>query len=282
MAGDGATGNGAVTYIHRGRIEREGEELFYEFFDRVGAGDGPDERPVVVLTHGAGGSHAVWYNQVPALAERFRVLTWDSRGFGNSTCRSGRLSADVAVADLGAILDEVGVDGPLHLVGQSMGGWWSVAFALAHPSRVRTLVLSDTPGGIWTPAMREHFASFQRAGGLSFGEVVGRHGALGATTQRTNPTLTFLYQQLGSFHTPPMAEVGRVVSGTGFTVEAVRAVGARLAVIAGDEDQIFPPALLNELAGLLDATYVELPGAGHSPYFETPEAYTSALLGLLG
>ena len=189
--------------------------------------------------------------------------------------------ADAAVSDLGAILDEVGAGGPLHLVGQSMGGWWSVAFALAHPSRVRTLVLSDTPGGIWTPAMREHFAAFQRAGGLGFGEVVGRHGALGATTQRTDPTLTFLYQQLGSFHTPPMAEVGRVVSGTEFTVDAVRAVGAEFAVIAGDEDHIFPPALLQELAGLLGATYVELPGAGHSPYFETPAAYTTALLGLL-
>ena len=102
----------SVTHIRRGRIERDGEELFYEFFTRgqADAGGAGDDRPVVVLTHGAGGSHAVWYNQVPVLAERFRVLTWDSRGFGNSTCRSGRLSADAAVADLGAILDEVGAD----------------------------------------------------------------------------------------------------------------------------------------------------------------------------
>jgi 3-oxoadipate enol-lactonase len=270
-------GNELVTHIRRGRIDRDGEQLFFEFFHRD-----DDARPVVVLTHGAGGSHAVWFNQVPALADRFRVLTWDSRGFGNSTCRSGRLSVDAAVADLDAILTEVAVDEPVHLVGQSMGGWWTTGFALAHPARVRTLVLSDTPGGIWTPALREHFAAFQRAGGLRSGDVVSRHGALGATTQRTQPTSTFLYQQLGSFHEPPMAEVGRLVAGTGFPADVVKDLGPVLAVIAGEEDHIFPPRLLAELAGLIGATYVELPAAGHSPYFETPAAYNAALLGLLG
>ncbi len=266
------------TLLVRGRLERDGEELFHEWFHR---GDG-DDRPVVVFTHGAGGSHAVWYNQVPVFAERFRVLTWDSRGFGNSTCRSGRLSADVAADDLEALLAAVGIDEAVHLVGQSMGGWWITAFALSRPDRVRSLTLSDTPGGLWTPALREQFAAFQKAGGLRFAEVLGRHGALGETTMRTRPTLTFLYQELGSFHEPPMAEVGRVVSGTEVAVDAVRALGIPLQVIAGDEDSIFPAAQLRELAELLGARYDELPGAGHSPYFETPDAYNAALLSFLG
>lgn len=272
------TNGDTPTLLVRGRLARDGEELFYEWFHRGET----DDRPVVVFTHGAGGSHAVWYNQVPAMAERFRVLTWDSRGFGNSTCRSGHLSAEQAAADLAALLTHVGVLDAVHLVGQSMGGWWITAFALAQPDRVRSLTLSDTPGGLWTPALREQFAAFQKAGGLRFADVMGRHGALGETTMDNQPTLTLLYQELGSFHEPPMAEVGRVVSSTTVPIEQFRALAIPLQVIAGDEDRIFPAAQLRQLAELLGARYDELPGAGHSPYFETPAAYNAALAAFLG
>jgi len=272
--GDAAT---APTLIGKGTVERDGERVYYEWFHR---GEG-DDRPVVVLTHGAGGSHASWFNQVPALAERFRVLTWDSRGFGNSTCVRGVVSAEVAVADLDAVLASAGVRDAVHLVGQSMGGWWIVAFAMAHRHRVRSLTLSDTPGGIWTPALRDHFGTFQRGGGLR-SEVVGEHRALGATTMATQPTLAFLYQQLGSFHEPPMAAVGRAIVDTVVPVEAVRALDLPVLVIAGEQDEIFPASGLRELAGLVGARYVELAGAGHSPYFETPGPFNEALLEFLG
>ena len=265
-----------TTLLHRGRLVRDADVVYFEWVQR----GQDDDRPVVVLTHGAGGSHAAWFNQVPALASRFRVLTWDSRGFGNSTCSGGTLSAEQSAQDLAAILEEVGVSEAVHLVGQSMGGWWVIAFALANPAQVATLTLSDTPGGVWTPALRDHFTSFRRGGGLS-SEVLGRHPALGASSQAANPTLAFLYQELGSFHDPPMAEVGRVLAEVTVAVADVRALGVATLVIAGEEDTIFPPAMLAELARRLDARYVELAGAGHSPYFEVPAAYNAALLDFL-
>src|SRR4051794_22918893 len=64
-------------------LDHGGDVLYYEV---TGA---PDAR-TVVLTHGAGGTHASWFQQVPALAAAgYRVVTWDSRGFGNSTCTDG-------------------------------------------------------------------------------------------------------------------------------------------------------------------------------------------------
>src|ERR1700704_4435202 len=123
-----------------------GETIYYEV-------TGADGAPAVVLTLGAGGSHAAWFQQVPALADAgYRVVTWDSRGFGRSTYDTGVLGCDAAVADLAAVLDAVGVQ-RAHLVGQSMGGWWVTAFALAHTSRVLSLTLSNTVGGLWTDAL---------------------------------------------------------------------------------------------------------------------------------
>jgi pimeloyl-ACP methyl ester carboxylesterase len=266
------------TILHRRRIERDGEVIYYELAEHVD----DDRRPLVVLTHGAGGSHAVWFHQVPVLAERFRVLTWDSRGFGNSTCRSGEVSVEAAVEDLGAILAECGRGEPAHLVGQSMGGWWVVGFALAQPGRVRSLTLSDTPGGVWTPALREHFSQRRVGGGSLRSDVVGIHPALGATTMARQPAQAFLYQQLGSFFEPPMAAVLKVLGGTEVAPAAVQALGIPLLVVAGEEDTIFPAPLLRELAGTLGARYVELAAAGHSPYFESPDAYNEALLAFLG
>ena len=70
-----------------------GEEIYWELVRDAEAG-AADQRPVVVLSHGAGGSHAAWYQQVPEIGQQYRVLTWDSRGFGNSTNRTGQMTPD--------------------------------------------------------------------------------------------------------------------------------------------------------------------------------------------
>src|SRR4051794_30533119 len=110
-------------------VASQGEEIYYEVV-------GDSDAPTIMLTHGAGGSHAAWFQNVPVLANAgWRVVTWDSRGFGNSTFTTGVHGTDAAVADMVAILDASGTD-RVHLAGQSMGGWWVVAFTLAHPERV--------------------------------------------------------------------------------------------------------------------------------------------------
>ena len=135
-----------------------------------------------MLTHGAGGTHASWFQQVPALAAAgYRVVTWDSRGFGNSTCRSGTVGADVAAGDLVAILDAIGIAEAttIDLVGQSMGGWWVSAFTIAHPQRVRTLTLANTIGGLYTPELHAHFRSLLTAP-IDDVRRIGRHSAISA------------------------------------------------------------------------------------------------------
>ena len=262
----------------RGTVERDGESIYWE---SISTGEG-DDRPVVVLSHGAGGSHAAWYQQVPALAGRFRVVTWDSRGFGNSTNRADAPSAPAAGADLAAVLDHLGI-GRAHLVGQSMGGWHISAFAVEHPGRVLSLTYADTVGGLWTPELREAMKAFQAAGGLGPGGpvLVGGHTALWPGTAERDLAHAFLYQQLGSFFSPPLRALGDTI---GWTVshDVVAALAAPVLFIAGTHDHIFPAPLLERSAALIPgARYVEIADAGHSPYFEQPSAWNDALLGFL-
>ena len=52
--------------------------------------------------------------------------------------------------------------------------------------------------------------------------------------------------------------------------------------ITSDNDTIFPPGAIKEIAGLIPgAAFTQLPAAGHSPYFETPDAFNETVLGFL-
>lgn len=109
----------------------------------AGAGD-----PVVFVS-GLGGTGAFWGTQIRAFSDRYRVVTFDHRGVGDS---SGAPPYSVAQwsDDLLAIADDLGLD-RFHLVGHSTGGIIAQLFAATHPDRVRTLVL----GGTWlSPDLR--------------------------------------------------------------------------------------------------------------------------------
>lgn len=257
-----------------GRIEHDGESLYYEVTGE------PDAR-TVVLTHGAGGTHASWFQQVPALAAAgYQVVTWDSRGFGNSTCTNGTLGAAVAATDLARILDEVGAD-RVDLVGQSMGGWWVSAFTIAHPDRVASLTLANTIGGLYTADLHAHFRHLMKRAPADEARL-GSHSALSAQLATRDPALAFLYQQLDSFHEPPLREVMRALTGWEVTHEAMNATGVPVLVVTAPEDQLFPAALIQDGATRLrDARVVVIDGAGHSPYFERAAEFNAALLDFL-
>ena len=175
-----------------------------------------------------------------------------------------------------AVLDAAGAPAA-HLVGQSMGGWWVTAFTLAHPERVASLTLSNTIGGLWTDALLDWFRTNAGAS-ASDTPRLGVHPALGTGLVATDPARAFLYQQLNTFHAPPMGAVMKALTGTRVEPEALDETGVRVQLITGSEDALFPAALVIESAArLANVVIVEIPGAGHSPYFETPDEYNAAL-----
>jgi 3-oxoadipate enol-lactonase len=107
------------------------------------AGDGA----AVLLIHGLGYDRRGWGPAAGLLVDRFRVLTFDNRGVGESDCPPGPYSIALMAADALAVLDDAGV-GRAHLVGTSLGGMVAQELAVSRPERIETLVLaSTTPGG---------------------------------------------------------------------------------------------------------------------------------------
>jgi pimeloyl-ACP methyl ester carboxylesterase len=246
-----------------GVLERDGERIHFEC-----AGEGP----ALVLTHGAGGNHAVWFQQVPHFARSRRVVLWDQRGFGRSTARGGPNTPARAAADLAALLDRLAI-ARADLVGQSMGGWAVLGLALAQPERVRSLVLADTPGGIDTPELRASFANLGAGAGFATSEL-GRHPAVARDFFERQPERAVLYQQLGGFGEPRLADVLPSLAAERHAAAALAKLTCPTLLIVGEVDALFSVALIaasaRQLPAACRARVAVIPRAGHSPYFEEP------------
>jgi pimeloyl-ACP methyl ester carboxylesterase len=207
------------------------------------------------------------------------VVTWDQRGFGRTTNRASEPSPANAVQDLGRVLDHLGI-ARTHLIAQSMGGWAAVGFALAHPERVRSLVLSGTIAGIYTPVVEREFDAFlRRAGGLRVdGLPLGRHPAVSDSLVDRDPALAFLYQQMQSLNDAPPLQAGALLRGTAYDHAALARIAVPVLFIVGSEDPIFPPAAIRDAATKIPgARVLEIAGSGHSPYFEKPREWNAAV-----
>lgn len=109
---------------------------------------GPASAPSVVFLHGAFMDRGTWDLQIPVFAERFRVVRYDIRPFGESTRPEKAYSVP---DDLLRLLDQLKID-RAHLVGHSFGGGVAIDFALLYPDRVASLVLASSgPNGFVGP-----------------------------------------------------------------------------------------------------------------------------------
>lgn len=105
----------------------------------------------LVLIPGTGFAGNVWDPfQVPGLSKNLQVITFDPRGCGRSSAPEGIYTIEQMACDVAALLDHLGVESA-HVLGHSMGGRIAIAFALAYPNRVSSLILAAAGSG---PAAR--------------------------------------------------------------------------------------------------------------------------------
>jgi pimeloyl-ACP methyl ester carboxylesterase len=251
-------------------------------YERRGAGD------PLVLVHGLGSSRRVWDPITSRLAERFEVVAVDLPGFGGSE----PLPRDVEpvpatlAASLAALLDELGVTAP-HVVGNSLGGWVGLELARVRPVSSLTLL---SPAGLWadrTPtytrvSLRASHWLARHAGGLLswlMSYRLGRVLVLGQTHGRPGRL------------TPDEARRALHAMGTGPGFDAtLRAtvgrhhqagpadVGVPVTVAFGSRDLVLLPWQSRHVDQLPEGTrVVPLPGCGHVPTFDDPEAVVAVI-----
>src|SRR5918994_4594344 len=98
--------------------------------------------PPLILLHGWPQHWWCWRRVIPRLAEEYRVIAPDLRGWGWSDAPRDDYAKSTFAADIVALIDAEGLDG-VRIIGHDWGGFTAFLIALAHPARVERMVVLD-------------------------------------------------------------------------------------------------------------------------------------------
>ncbi len=254
--------------------------VFGQKINYVEAGSGP----VVVLLHGMGGSTLNWAFNVPALAQKYRVIVPDQIGHGQSAKPFINYRIGTYADFLDKFLDELKVE-KATLVGNSMGGWIAALYTLQRPARVERLVLVDAAG--FRPPPEFDLAALS---GLNPSTRAG---------MRELASLVFFNKQLFTSDAAIDAMLAqRISAGDGYTIQSLvesihrgedmldgrlSAIKQPVLIIWGREDGLTPLAregekFKKEMPG---AQLVVFDNCGHVPQVEKAAEFNAAVLKFL-
>ena len=267
--------------LHRSEMDIPGFHIVY-------LEGGPADAPPLLLLHGVGADKDNWTRVGGALTQRYRVYAVDLPGFGESGKTPGehyRIEDQVRyVAEIAKVLKLDRFD----LGGNSMGGWISAAYAIAHPEQVRSLWLLD-PGGVVSSADSEMITM------IKAGQPVP---LFARTSEDFGRLLRFVMSKPPFVPAPVMAVLAsRQAKNYDLNLSIFKqlredspALDAQLAalpsplatptlIVWGDQDRVLHYSGAEVLQRLLPNARVSImPGIGHLPMLEAPGAAARAYL----
>jgi pimeloyl-ACP methyl ester carboxylesterase len=248
-----------------------GVDLYYE-----STGQGTP----LVWSHEFGGDHRSWEPQVRYFSRRYRVITYNHRGYPPSSVpkAASDYSQATLVADLHGLVDQLGL-GPVHLGGCSMGANVARDFAIAYPGMLRSLIMVGAGAGA---VNREQFLKAQAAtasaldhGGMpalirNFEELPSR-----ASFKQKDPRgFAEFLRQAGEHDAHACAHLAREVMSKRKTVPELeaelRALRVPTLIMVGDQDAPCVEPSLTMRAWIPHAGLVVFPACGHTPNIEEP------------
>ena len=252
-----------------GYAEVAGGKLWY--WDTGGKGE------ALVLCHPASQSSLIWIFQQPVFAKAgFRVIAYSRRGYYRSedSAQDGASQVD----DLAGLLDILRVK-KAHVLGAAAGGITALGFAVAHPTRVISLVLAGT---IFSPDEEEWRTFYDR-----LGIAAARRQAistefleLGPSYRAANPEEVARFVELE--HAARPASATRQCLGAKVTWAAMKKLRVPALLLTGEADLFAPPPLQRMVSAHLPKhEMVTLREVGHAPYWEAPAKFNRLVLAFL-
>jgi pimeloyl-ACP methyl ester carboxylesterase len=228
----------------------------------------------MVLMHAATGSVASWEHQTPAFVKAgYRVIAFDRRGWGETTT-DANTPQGTAADDLIALMDSLHVD-RFHLVGTAAGGFVTFDTALSFPRRLRSIVVANSIGGVQDPEFVELGRRLRPA---EFTAMPPELREVSPSYRASNPSGTAKWLSLEKASRPLGQAPAQPLKST-ITFAALESIRVPTLLLTGDADMFAPPPVLKMFAmHMKQAETVIVPEAGHSTYWEQPDAFNRVVL----
>jgi 3-oxoadipate enol-lactonase len=252
-----------------------GRRLYYDLA-------GPEDGPVVCITHSLASDGGSWAEQLPALLQAgYRVLRLDMRGHGGSDPVPGDYTMAALADDVAAALGALGFD-RVHYIGLSIGGMIGQAFALQHAGRLISAMWCDT-----LPASPKGAAE-QWAERMGIVRGANSLAPIADATMERWFTDAFKTANPGRWRqirdtiaaTTPAGYLGCSAAIMNYDfVPRLPSVRLPILVVCGEHDPGTPASENRLLAGLIPgARYEEIAGMRHFPNVEAPGAFNRIML----
>jgi 3-oxoadipate enol-lactonase len=246
----------------------------------VRTGEGRD----LVVLHSLLSDRHAFDPVLPALAAKHRVTLINLPGFhGSQPTLLALMDAYVAAIEDG--FQEFGIASNCVLIGNGFGGTVALAFAIAHPERISKLLLSDA-AACFPPEGRKAFevmAAKVADGGLGAIAEIAAKRVYSPAYLAAHPDLIEERQRVLMEIDPKAFQAACKILQDADLVPLLHRLKVPTLVVCGEFDQATPPVLNKAIAKkVAGARYVELPGCGHCPPLEQPEAFLAAIKEFVG
>jgi pimeloyl-ACP methyl ester carboxylesterase len=260
-------GNDTMSYI-----ELPGVHLWYH--DTGGNG------VPVVFMHAASGTCDSWEPQLPAFtAAGYRCITYDRRGWGRSRPDPTGEQPGYVSDDLQGLSNHLGLD-RFHLAATAAGGIVGLDYALAHPARVRSLVVADSIGGLQDP---EYLEVQHRLRPPEIQALPWELRELSAGYRGINPEGTRRWVEIERGSRPEGTQGPGQPLQQPMTFARLETMRVPVLVLVGEADLLSPPALMRLLAAHIpNCQFATVPEAGHAAHWEQPEIWNRIVLEFIG
>jgi pimeloyl-ACP methyl ester carboxylesterase len=242
-----------------------GIEVYYE--ER---GDGP----AVVMTHGLGDCADLWSPLAEALADRYRVVSWDMRGHFRTEAPDdlAQYTQDIVVEDLRALCDHLGIERGVF-GGHSLGGYTALRFQEKYPERVQALVLHAAGPGYRNQEGSQAWTDRLASAAAKQEERFGRDARVPAKELRVGaPALGDVAEHV----VRGIANVERGVMAHPYFTDATK-IDVPALVIVGENDKGYLASADYFEAKLPKGRKVVIKDAGHPAALEQPAAVNAAV-----
>lgn len=245
---------------------------------------GPEGAPILVLINGLLTDQSSWKAHLPALTQRYRVLTWDCRGQGASDKPDdGPYTPADHAADLARLLDEQGVT-RAALLGVSSGGLIAQEFASRWPHRVAAAVIANSYGKADT-AIQVKLRSWlnaMEAGGGPLRFDVSSPWIWGSSFLNDHYESLLPWREKGS--ALPVFAARNLIHGAMVhdVIDRLERITCPVLLLTGSEDLLTPPWYSEAMAARLPLSRIErLDRLGHCMFLENPNRFTEAAIRFL-
>ncbi|MDD4993892.1 MAG: alpha/beta fold hydrolase [Paludibacter sp.] len=242
---------------------------------------GSEQSPVIIFIHGFPLNKTMWDNQVNALKEDYRVISYDIRGHGESDIGTDDFSIELFVTDLLHLMEELKIE-KASLCGLSMGGYIALLAIEKYPERFDALVLCDTNCIADPPQVKQKRL-----------DTIQQIKSFGVERYVNNSIENLFAPQSFSGNIPAISDVKEMILNTTElslsktllalsqrkeTCSKLSEITLPVHFVVGEEDKITPPKAAEVMQQKIkNSTMHIISHAGHLSNLESPDEFNEQL-----